>query len=891
MTRLRLQHHGLVRTLGLAILAAAGLSPVGSSTEPRPATPKRIYLAADDHTDYMWTMDEEGYRRAFLEMLDYYLDQADATRGAPPAHQSRWNCDGSFWLWTYERNRSAADFDRLIGRIRSGHISAPLNALASCYGAQPAEAILRGMYYAGSLERRHNLRFSLAVAMENQTLPYGLGALWAGAGARYSWKGICGCASQLPAENAGERMHEIYWWQGADRSRILMKWNSMLGPDHERGMGGYAEAYYTDKVVDHVDNDPDFIRRYPYHVIGAFGKGWDRPKTLTDEFVTVAKSKTSPGREVIVSNESDFFQDFEQAHGAHIPTIAAAFGNEWDLYSASMAEVSAQVRRAVEKLRTAEAMATLVSLQQPDFMSRHTPARDRAWMNLGLYWEHNWTADSPVIPRVENAAWRRRLAGEIDAYVNTLHDDAGRTLGALIQREGEKPRFFVFNALSWTRTDVGDIPLSDLEPLRAKSHFTKFGDPPAPAAVPSLPLHVVETDSGREVPSQILTRDGMRILRILARDVPPVGYKVYEVRRGNGEKFALAATVNENTIENDTYAITLAGRGAITGLIDKSRGHRELVRKSPHRALNDLGPGAGTLEAENIGPVSVTLRADAPSPLRHTTRVTVFRESRRIEIHNEITQNFSDVQTWGFGFDLTGPEVWHEEIGAVIRARLLDQGGHYANRNARYDWLTLNHFADIGGVDGFGATLSNADCAFMRLGQSTATSLDTDTPTLSVLAGGQVDGPNLGIPAQGGDTYFTQRFALRTREGFDGAAAMRFALEHQNPLQTGVVIGGRSYPSTHYSLLTVSRPEVLAWAVKPAEDGIVRGMTVRLWNQSHGSVKTSVQLSPPGVSAVRTTHLETEIETVNMENGVLPVSLQSQQLQTYRLQLEPTTPR
>ena len=51
------------------------------------------------------------------------------------------------------------------------------------------------MYYPGQLERRYDLRFRLAVAMENQTLPYGLGALWAGAGARYSWKGVCDCAT------------------------------------------------------------------------------------------------------------------------------------------------------------------------------------------------------------------------------------------------------------------------------------------------------------------------------------------------------------------------------------------------------------------------------------------------------------------------------------------------------------------------------------------------------------------------------------------------------------------------------------------------------------------------------------------------------------------------
>jgi alpha-mannosidase len=36
------------------------------------------------------------------------------------------------------------------------------------------------MYYAGSLERRFGIKIPPAVANEDQTLPYGLGALWSG---------------------------------------------------------------------------------------------------------------------------------------------------------------------------------------------------------------------------------------------------------------------------------------------------------------------------------------------------------------------------------------------------------------------------------------------------------------------------------------------------------------------------------------------------------------------------------------------------------------------------------------------------------------------------------------------------------------------------------------
>ncbi|MEX2234778.1 MAG: hypothetical protein WD824_21630 [Cyclobacteriaceae bacterium] len=139
------------------------------------AQQKRIYIANDDHTDYLWSADERTYRKVFLDMLDYYIRKADSTinNKLPSELQSRFNCDGNFWLWTYEQNKTKAEVVKLIDKIKSGHISVPFNALVSCHGGTPAEAVLRGMYYAGSLERRFKLDLDLAVAMEIKHIQWG----------------------------------------------------------------------------------------------------------------------------------------------------------------------------------------------------------------------------------------------------------------------------------------------------------------------------------------------------------------------------------------------------------------------------------------------------------------------------------------------------------------------------------------------------------------------------------------------------------------------------------------------------------------------------------------------------------------------------------------------
>lgn len=646
---------------------------VGAALAPALAQPQKLYLANDDHTDYMWTADEATYRRSFLKMLDYYVDVNDKTATLPTAYQNRWNCDGSYWLWEYEKNKTPQQFGRLMNQVKTGKITVPYNTLIGCYGAVPTEAVLRGMYYAGSLERRFKLTLDMALAMENQGLPLGLASLWAGSGVKYSWRGVCGCATKFDMKGLGNRPHEMYWYKGIDSSRVLMKWYSLSKRDN-RSLGGYAEFRRADTTLQACDakfNTP----AYPYRIMGAFGRGWDDLETLYDSLPQLAQTRTTPTRQLIVSNESDFFRDFETTYGTKLPTESVAYGNEWDTYSASMTEVSAGVRRSVEKLRAAESMATLASLANPRFAADLDSARQTAWTALGLFWEHDWTADGPVT-RTARATWQRKIAGQITTYVDSLYSRSQRMLGGLIRGSGKLDRrFYVFNPLGWPRTDVCDFPYADAAPVR-----------------------VVDGAMNQQVPIQRITLAGKPYLRVLARDVPSVGYKTFTIQPGAPAALTNAPMVRGNVLENAFFRVTITKQGVITSLIDKINGNRECVAPANGRYMNDLGSGAdntGELVVENAGPVSVTLRAVGRTPLAHTSRITLYRDVPRVDIHNQITQNFGDVQTWAFSYKLPSAEVWHEEVGAVIKAKLQTEGGQYSSVNARYDWLTLNHFADF----------------------------------------------------------------------------------------------------------------------------------------------------------------------------------------------------
>jgi alpha-mannosidase len=191
------------------------------------------------------------------------------------------------------------------------------------------------------------------------------------------------------------------------------------------------------------------------------------------------------------------------------------------------------------------------------------------------------------------------------------------------------------------------------------------------------------------------------------------------------------------------------------------------------------------------------------------------------------------------------------------------------------------------GKDGVGITLSNSDDAFMKLGHSTiangVSELDTSTPQISVLAGGQVDGPSLGIPDQGGDSSFLQRFALHVQKNNSEAVSMRLALEDQNPLVAGQVTGGKAYPPKTFSLLSSTNPDVLLWALKPSEEGIDHGVVTRFWNLSSRINAVSIQLHGGIAKAAEMTHIETNPVEAPLTSKDLIVNTSPWQLRTLSL--------
>ncbi len=338
-------------------------------------------------------------------------------------------------------------------------------------------------------------------------------------------------------------------------------------------------------------------------------------------------------------------------------------------------------------------------------------------------------------------------------------------------------------------------------------------------------------------------------------------------------------------MESERYRVTVAGDGSISSLTDLASG-RDLVR--PGGAISHKGPaGDAPVEVEARGPVRTTLRVTAPGAPRHIARISLVAGVDRVEVDNRITANFGAVTGYDFDFAL-GPDfvARHEEVGMVAKVGR-GANGDYAERGTRTDYLTLNHFVDLA-EPRFGVTLSSWDSQFFRLGESTIQRLDTAVPSVFAVVGMQSDGADVAFQNQGGDEAFKNRYALRAHRGYDGPAAMRFALAHQNPLVAVAASGGADAPlsADTFSLLRTREADVLLWALKPAEEGIEAGAIVRLWNLAEAP--RNPRLFFPGArlrSAVRATHVETDIGEAERNGDCIEDGLARQQLGTWRVQL------
>jgi alpha-mannosidase len=512
----------------------------------------------------------------------------------------------------------------------------------------------------------------------------------------------------------------------------------------------------------------------------------------------------------------------------------------------------------MEKLRTAESMAALVSIGDNKIFEVLKQYKEDFLYGISVYNLHGWTADGPI-DRHDFASFMRKQQQKVTDYVDTLYNLSLNEMGRKINVDGLDNGIFIYNTLNWDRKGFVDIPI--------KKDYNCLSDP----------------RTNKVINGHIISKDQSQYLRIFVDEIPSMGYKVYQLTNKNISSQEEIFQFKDDTLETPLYIVHISRSGAIDYLFDK-KAKKNWVKGR----INDIGSNnheSGSIkQIIKNAPGQITLLCRSDEPVKYESRITFYADNPRVDFQNTIMENYDELLHWTFNFNVEKPEVWHEEIGAVIKAKLASAGGHYADRMARYDYLTLNHFVNVGN-EKESISISNADCLFFRLGNSTPDFLDMNSSSIHILVGGQVNKEqNLGIIKQDGDSIFHQSFSiLPHHHKFDEGTSMRFALDHQNPLIGGNVLQGGEWKNNKHSFIRNNNKDVILWTLKPGED---EGSILRFWNMETNPVMSKINFSQNPQKAMTTTHIETDIIEIPIRNKTLSINLNQHQLKTYRVCLE-----
>jgi len=190
-----------------------------------------------------------------------------------------------------------------------------------------------------------------------------------------------------------------------------------------------------------------------------------------------------------------------------------------------------------------------------------------AWIRF-LWHQFHDDLTGTSIPQAYRFSWNDELLS-LNQFAGLTAGAVGAVASGLDTRAAGVP-IVVFNPLAMTRRD----------PVEAVVRF----EPAAPAEI-----RVVEAATGKDVPAQVLSIEGQAARILFLADMPPVGFKIFDVRSGaSPAPPASVLKVTESTLENERYAVKLDANGDVVSVFDRETKKELLGGPARLELLSDL---------------------------------------------------------------------------------------------------------------------------------------------------------------------------------------------------------------------------------------------------------------------------------------------------------------
>jgi alpha-mannosidase len=496
-----------------------------------------LHMIGNAHIDPVWLWQwPEGYQevratlQSAIDRLEEYPDFV-------------FTCDSSlFFEWVEESDREL--FERIRARVADGRFQ-----IVGGWWIEPdcnipsGESLVRqALYGQRYLKDKFGLHTTTGANLDsfghNATIPQILAK--------------SGCDSYVflrPGPKEKTLEHPLFWWESPDGSRVLA-----YRIPHEYCAPKEDIGAHVEKAVATLPDD-----RADYAVFYGVGNHGGGPTIANLESIKELNARADMPR-LEPSSLRRFFDSVDR-NGA-IPTVAGELQHHARGCYTTHSGVKRWNRRAENLLQRAEKWSLVADVVG----ARSYPHADleQAWKLLLFNQFHDTLAGTSIEPAYEDA---RDQIGHASSLASLAFNAAVQSIARriAIEQEEEMRPVVVFNPHPW--------------PLRADAEV-EYTWLRADGA------HVVD-DAGGAVPMQLTrpltTMSSARGRLAFPVEVPPLGYRVYRVRKGAVDGEPLRAT--ETTLQNAHLLVELdGGTGRIAKLVPKSTG-AELAAPDARHAI------------------------------------------------------------------------------------------------------------------------------------------------------------------------------------------------------------------------------------------------------------------------------------------------------------------
>jgi alpha-mannosidase len=796
-----------------------------------------IALIPHEHLDIGFT----DYAAKVAELHSQSIDEAmELMKRAP---DFRWTLDGSWVADQYLNGRSSQEQRQFLEHVRDGSIVIPPEFANQHTGNASWEGLARSLYGRHRLAQEYKLPAAdAAQIVDVPAYTWGYASVLHDAGIKYfiaasnSWR--------APVMLLGRWNEKSpFYWEGPDGSRVLMWYARAYLQAHTL----FGSPWRMESIRDSL---PIFLQAYtrPDYTANTaiiFGTQLENTALAKEQSEIVSTfNHEYAWPKFEFSTVHSAMQQIENEWKGEIRVVRGDFGAYWEDGYGSDAAHTALHRENQHRIAAAEVMGASISSIDPRVLPDKSMLDD-AWRNELTYDEHTWTyVGATTQPEHHESEDQIALKG---ARVTRARNDISESiqrgwaqLEALVKPKENSVA--VFNSLNWLRSGMVETDLPEGTTL-------------------------VDGSTGAEVPTEILWKGrGIALpgfgpvnirVRFLAAAVPAVGYKLYTIRPAAATSSAGSEAIQENTVENQFYRITLdSPSGSIATIFDKQL-KRDLVDASspykfgeylyvtggddyPENSLYRFGAGlkppvltahpaqSGKLISAKktaLG-IAVTLVSSAPNTPSIQTEILLPDSEKEILItyhlhkDRELTRESAYV---AFPFAVADPQFTYGSQTAWVNPAKNELAG------GSREWYLPTTWAAVYNSELTGAVVP-VDAPLVAFGDIVRGNwLAEFQPKSGAIFSWLMNnywGTN--FPAwQGGD--FTFRYAITSDSKFDPASLTRFGWNVLTPLERDDVSGSQDasvLPNQQGSLLEITNPGVTLLTWKRAEDG--DGAIVRL---------------------------------------------------------------